>query len=72
LNKLPWKVGALNAAMTERKMKWKHPWADDVDPEKRLTSTDLEDRKIVNAALKASTLEPIHLCRENSSQIASA
>jgi hypothetical protein len=63
LKKLPRKVGALKAAMAERKMKWKHPWADDVDLEKRLTSTDLEDMKLVNAALKASTLEPIHLRR---------
>jgi hypothetical protein len=63
LKKLPRKVGALKAAMTERKMKWKHLWADDVDLEKRLTSTDLEDMKLVNAALKASTLEPIHLRR---------
>jgi len=56
-------VGALKAVMTQRKMKWKHPWANDVDLEKRLTSTVLKDMKLVNAALKASTLEPIHLCR---------
>jgi len=53
----------MKAAMTERKMNWKHPWADDVDLEKRLTSTDLKDMKLVNAALKASTLEPIDLRR---------
>jgi hypothetical protein len=61
LKNLPRKVGSLKAAMTERKMKWKHQWADNVDLEKRLTSTDLEDIKLVNAALQASTLEPIHL-----------
>jgi hypothetical protein len=60
---LPRKVGALKAAMTERKMNWKHPWSDDVDLEKTMTSTDLEDMKHVNAALRASTLEPIHSCR---------
>jgi hypothetical protein len=63
LKQLPRKVGGLKVAMTERKMKWKHPWADVVDLEKRLTSTDLEDMKLVNAALKASTLEPIPLLR---------
>jgi len=63
LKQLTRKVGALKAAMTERKMMWKHPWADDVDLEKRLTSTNLEDMKLVNAALQASTLEPIHLGR---------
>jgi hypothetical protein len=63
LKKLPRKVGALKAAITERKMNSKHPWADDVDQENRLTSNDLKDMKIVNATLKASTLEPIHLHR---------
>jgi hypothetical protein len=49
--------------MKERKMKWKHPCTDDGDLEKRLTSTDLEDMMLVNAALKASALEHIHLLR---------
>jgi len=44
-------------------MEWKHPWGDDVDLEKRLTSTDLEDMNLVNAAIKASTLDPIPLRR---------
>jgi len=53
LKKLARKVGELKAAMMERKMNCKHPWADNVDLEKRLTSTDLEDMKLANAAPKA-------------------
>jgi len=52
-------VAALKAAMMERKLKWKHQWADDIHLEKRLTSTVLADMTLVNAALKASTLQPI-------------
>jgi hypothetical protein len=54
---LPKKVVAQKVAMTQRKMKWKHPWADDINLEKRLTSTDIEDMKLVNAADKASTIK---------------
>jgi hypothetical protein len=63
LEKLTRKVGALKAAITEMKMKGKHPWADDVDVEKRLKSTDLKDMTLGSGALNASTLEPIHICR---------
>ena len=61
--KLPRKEGALAAAMAQRKLKWRHPWDEAVDVDKVLSSTNLEDMKLVSAALKAGKLEPVHIRR---------
>ena len=51
------------AAMGQWKLKWRHPWDGSIDVEKILTSTNLEDMKLVSAALKDGKLEPIHIRR---------
>ena len=54
---------ALDAAMTQRTMKRKRLCANNIDLEVRLTTTDIEDGKLVNAPLEASMHEHIHLPR---------
>ena len=59
--KLPRKEGTLTAAIAQRKGKWRHPLDGSIDVEKILTSTNLEDMKLVNAAPKDGKQEPIHV-----------
>jgi len=49
--------------MTQRTMKRKRLCANNIDLEVRLTTTDIEDGKLVNAPLEASMHEHIHLPR---------